>query len=129
MNSIDNNIEYCKSLFKRCYTPYSKFNVVSVLVCKNKKYYGVNVENCSYSLTICAETNCLSNAVSDGVDFKDALYMIVMTNTADEITPCGSCRQFMAEFLKGDFNIHTVGNNGKVVTYQIHDLIPHIFIK
>jgi len=129
MNSIDHNIKYCKSLFKRCYTPYSKFNVVSVLVCKNKKYYGVNVENCSYSLTICAETNCLSNAVADGVDFKDALYMIVMTNTADEITPCGSCRQFMAEFLKGDFNIHTVGNNGKVVTYQIHDLIPHIFIK
>ena len=129
MNDIKENIESCKSLFNRCYSPYSKFNVVTVLVCKNKKYYGVNVENCSYSLTICAETNCLSNAVSDGLNFDDALYMIVMTNTADEITPCGSCRQFMVEFLPKNFNVHTMGNNAIVNTYKVKDLIPYTFIK
>jgi cytidine deaminase len=123
------HINQYKSYFKRCYSPYSKFNVVAVLVCKEKKYYGVNVENCSYSLTVCAETNCISNAITDGIDFKDALYMIVLTNTADEITPCGSCRQCMAEFLRRDFNVHTMGNNNKVITYQIQDLIPHTFIK
>ena len=58
--SINDNIELCKEYLKKCYSPYSKFNVVSMLVCKDKNYFGVNVENCSYSLTVCAETNCLS---------------------------------------------------------------------
>ena len=129
MKAFHDNIELCKSLFDKCYSPYSKFNVVTLLVCKNKNYQGVNVENCSYSLTVCAETNCLSNAVSDGLNFDDALYMIIMTNTADEITPCGSCRQFIAEFLKKDFNIHTIGNNNKINTYKVKDLIPYTFIK
>tara|TARA_Y100001958_G_C21233233_1_gene559205 strand:+ start:840 stop:1229 length:390 start_codon:yes stop_codon:yes gene_type:complete len=129
MNDMTRNIEYCKSLFDRCYSPYSKFNVVTVLVCKDKIYSGVNVENCSYSLTVCAETNCISNAVADGLDFNDAQYMIVMTNTADEITPCGSCRQFMAEFLPKHFKVHTIGNNAIVQTYEVKDLIPYTFIK
>ena len=127
--SINDNIELCKEYLKKCYSPYSKFNVVSMLVCKDKNYFGVNVENCSYSLTVCAETNCLSTAVTNGVDFKDALYMIVYTNTADEITPCGSCRQFIAEFIKGDLEVHTIGNNNKIISYKVKDLIPYVFHK
>ena len=129
MNSIESNIEICRDYIKRCYSPYSKFNVVAMMVCKNKNYFGVNVENCSYSLTICAETNCISNAITDGLDFKNVLYMVVLTDTADEITPCGSCRQFIAEFVQGDLEIHTIGNNNKIIPYKVKDLIPYIFIK
>ena len=129
MNSIESNIEICRDYIKRCYSPYSKFNVVAMMVCKDTNYFGVNVENCSYPLTICAETNCISNAITDGLDFKNVLYMVVLTNTADEITPCGSCRQFIAEFARGDLEIHTIGNNNKIISYEVKDLIPYIFIK
>ena len=128
-SSIIDNIKLCKEYLERCYSPYSNFNVVSMLVCKDKNYFGVNVENCSYSLTVCAETNCLSTAVTDGVDFKDALYMIVYTNTANQITPCGSCRQVIAEFINGELEVHTIGNNDKIISYQVQDLIPFVFNK
>lgn len=129
MDNIENNVNKCKEYINKCYSPYSKFNVVSMLVTKNKNYIGVNVENCSYSLTVCAEKNCLSNSITNGCNFEDVLYMIVYTNTSDEITPCGSCRQFMAEFLKGDCIVYTVGNNKKINSYMVKDLIPHVFIK
>jgi cytidine deaminase len=129
MNTVEDNIEECNKYIDKCYSPYSNFNVVAMLVCKDRNYIGVNVENCSYSLTVCAEANCISSAITAGVDFNDALYMIVYTNTAVEVTPCGSCRQFIAEFLPGDFEVYTMGNNKKRKSYKVQELIPYTFIK
>lgn len=129
MTKLEDNINKCKEYINRCYSPYSKFNVVSMLVFKDKEYIGVNVENCSYSLTICAEQNCISTAITNGENLKDALYLIVLTNTADEITPCGACRQVIAEFSNPELDVHTIGNNNKINTYKVKDLIPYTFSK
>ena len=129
MTKLEDNINKCKEYINRCYSPYSKFNVVSMLVFKDKEYMGVNVENCSYSLTICAEQNSISTAITNGENLKDALYLIVLTNTADEITPCGACRQVIAEFSNPELDVHTIGNNNKINTYKVKDLIPYTFSK
>ena len=84
----DNEIEYLKNYYTRCYSPYSKFNVVSMIkLNNNKKFYGVNVENCSFSVTICSEINSLSNLITAGENPKNIDYIIIMTNTADTIVP------------------------------------------
>ena len=129
MTKLEDNINKCKEYINRCYSPYSKFNVVSMLVFKDKEYIGVNVENCSYSLTICAEQNCISTAITNGENLKDALYLIVLTNTADKITPCGACRQVIAEFSNPELDVHTIGNNNKIKTHKVKDLIPYTFSK
>ena len=134
MNKVNKDIEICRSYFNKCYSPYSKFNVVSVLSIDDEKYFGINVENCSYSLTVCAETNCITTALTTDPSIKDRkdwsnCFMIVLTNTADEITPCGSCRQVLAEFLPENFIVYTVGNNNIVKKYLLKELLPFGFIK
>ena len=134
------NIELLKPYLTRCYSPYSKFNVACMLVSRDsdmiheldssrgvKIHYGVNVENCSYSLTTCAEKNCITSAITDGVNLKDALYMIVITDTADTITPCGACRQILSEFFSDTFTIYTCGNNNIVSEYTVGELLPSGF--
>jgi cytidine deaminase len=106
-----------------------------MLVFPNKKYFGVNVENCSYSLTTCAEKNCITSAITDGVNLKDALYIVIGTNSADTITPCGACRQILSEFFDEDFMVYTFGktattpNEPSVNVYRLGDLLPAGFIK
>jgi len=136
------HIDLVKPYLTKCYSPYSKFNVACMLVCKdtemihevdsssclskarNTMHYGVNVENCSYSLTTCAEKNCITSAITDGVNLKDALYMIVITDTADTITPCGACRQILSEFFSDTFTIYTCGNNNILSEYTVGELLP-----
>ena len=133
---IRNNIILLKPYLERCYSIYSKFNVASMLVFKTQtkfkldlKYYGVNVENCSFSLTTCAEKNCITNAITDNANLKEAKYMIVLTNTAKKITPCGSCRQVLSEFFDKDFMIYTIGTNNIIYPYKLGDILPHSFDK
>jgi len=127
---ITHNIELLKPYLKKCYSPYSNFNVACMLVFpSNKYYYGVNVENCSYSLTTCAEKNCITSAITDGIDVKEALYMIIITDTAQTIIPCGACRQILSEFFDDPFIVHTSGQNGLIQSHTLGELLPNCFIK
>ena len=79
------------------YSPYSKFRVgCSLLTDQNEIIKGTNVENISYGITCCAERSAIFNGVSNGIKgFKIA----VLTSDMDYIlTPCGACRQVLAEF-------------------------------
>jgi cytidine deaminase len=90
----------------RAYAPYSNFLVGAALVTgAGKTYFGTNLENASYGLTLCAEATCLGQAVSAG-DFDVRCIAIVggpraprsPDNSAPEpVTPCGRCRQLLAE--------------------------------
>lgn len=73
------------------YCPYSKFSVGSVIIdSKGNKFKGVNVENCSYGLTICAERNAICAGVTAGME--KIKYICVVGDTDGPLSPCGTCR-------------------------------------
>jgi cytidine deaminase len=81
----------------RAVAPYSKFRVGAALLGKSGKIYsGANVESASYGLTCCAERIALFKALTEGE--KDFLAIAVVAPMADGATPCGACRQLLAEY-------------------------------
>ncbi len=80
---------------KWAYAPYSHYSVgAAVLAGSGRIYSGVNVENAAFPTTICAERTAIFSAVSQGEREFDAIAVV----TANGGTPCGSCRQVLAEF-------------------------------
>ena len=108
------------------YAPYSKFHVgAAVRTKKGLVFTGCNVENASYGLTICAERTALVKAVSEGHRDIEAI-AISVKNAA---SPCGACRQFIAEF-GSDIIILLCDANGKLVEEtNIATLLPRGFGK
>ena len=114
-------IEDAKAARLRAYAPYSRFRVGAALLGKGwRVFQGCNVENLSYGLTICAERNSLVQAVAAGVTEFEAI--AVVADTRHPISPCGACRQFMAEF--GDFRVLSVNLQGDVFESTVGELLP-----
>lgn len=85
---------------KNAHAPYSKIFVGAALLCGSGKVYtGCNIENAVYPAGICAERVAFSKAVSEGEKIFEAI--AVTSNLRGALTPCGLCRQFMAEFSPG----------------------------
>jgi cytidine deaminase len=80
---------------RRSHAPYSQFAVGAAILAKSGAIFtGVNIENASYGLTICAERAAVFNAVTQGELAFDAIAVA----TSGQATPCGACRQVLAEF-------------------------------
>ena len=109
---------------ERAYAPYSKFLVgAAVRVESGKIYTGCNVENASYGLTVCAERNALFSAVGAGERKFTAL--CVVSDTEEPISPCGACRQVMAEFKVPCIILANL--KGDVKEYTLEELLPYGF--
>jgi len=105
----------------RAYAPYSNFPVGAALLARDGRIFtGCNVENLSCGLTICAERNAIFAAVAAGVREFDAI--AIVADTREPISPCGACRQVMAEF--GDFKIITATLDGKTFESTVAALLP-----
>ena len=107
----------------KAYAPYSEYQVgAAVLVNDGRIFTGVNVENASYGLTICAERAAVCQAVSEG--YRNILALVVCTENAG--SPCGACRQVLVEFA-GDIPVWLVdaGGNGRETT--LYALLPDHF--
>ena len=105
----------------RAYAPYSNFQVGAALLAKDGRIFtGCNVENLSYGLTICAERNAIFAAVAAGVREFAAIAMVA--DTREPVSPCGACRQVMAEF--GDFKIIAATLAGRVFESTVAALLP-----
>ena len=92
---------------------------------KNGKVYtGVNVENASYGLTNCAERVAVGKAVSDGQRKFKAIAVVAPSTS---LSPCGACRQVLAEF--GEMIVICVDSRNlqKVRVYMLSELLPHAF--
>jgi cytidine deaminase len=90
-------IRQAKRALQNAYAPYSKISVGAALYCSNGNIYtGCNIENASYSLTMCAERIALYKAISAGE--KDFLLLLLYSPQVDFILPCGSCLQVLSEF-------------------------------
>ncbi|MCX7983327.1 MAG: cytidine deaminase [Bacteroidetes bacterium] len=112
---------------KRAYVPYSNFHVGAALLCKSGKIYtACNIENSSFSLTICAERVVLYKAISDGELSFEA---IAVASDSDEYTrPCGACRQVILE-LAGNIPCIMVNNKGNYEVNLLNILLPEAFTK
>ena len=107
------------------YAPYSKFHVGAALLTDDGRIVsGCNVENASYGLCICAERNAIFAAVASGSRNFQAL--AVISSAQDPVTPCGACRQVLAEF-RPNFEVRCYGQNGSEVQYSVDSLLPHAF--
>ena len=108
----------------KAYAPYSKFLVgAAVLAASGKIYTGCNIENASYGLTVCAERNALFNAVGAGERKFTAL--CVVGDMEGPISPCGACRQVMAEFKVPCIILANL--KGEVKEYSLEELLPYGF--
>lgn len=108
----------------QAYAPYSNFKVgAAVLAVNGEIYTGCNVENVSYGLTNCAERTAIFKAVADGQ--KKFQAVAIAADTDNLCSPCGACRQVMAEF--GDFYIIQSDKNGNYVINTVEELLPGSF--
>ncbi|MGC9114559.1 MAG: cytidine deaminase [Fervidicoccaceae archaeon] len=118
-------LELAKKVIENSYSPYSKFRVSSVVLGESGKlYYGVNVENVSYGLTVCAERVAIFKAVSEGE--RKVKAVLVYTEGKDLPYPCGACRQVIAEFGK-DAEIIVSNGEGKIERTNLEELLPKAF--
>lgn len=109
---------------ERAYAPYSKFLVGAAVRAESGKIYtGCNIENASYGLTVCAERNALFSAVGAGERKFTAL--CVVGDTEGPISPCGACRQVMAEFKVPCIILANL--KGDVKEYTLEELLPYGF--
>ena len=108
------------------YAPYSKFKVgAALLAASGRVYLGCNIENAAYSPTNCAERTAIFKAVSEGERKFKAL--AVAADTDEVITPCGVCRQVLAEFFDDEVVILLANLNGQVVQTKLSELLPGSF--
>ncbi len=124
---IKEYIKQANEILDRAYVPYSKFQVGAVVVDTDGNVYkGINVENASYGLTICAERNAISSAVTEGMKKID---LIVITGNTDEpISPCGMCRQVIREFATPDTRIVlATSKNDNYIVWTLEEMIPYSF--
>lgn len=113
---------------QNAYSPYSRFKVGAALLAGDGKVYtGVNIENASYGLTVCAERTAIFKAVSEGVRKINALAVACDTGAYDSAFPCGACRQVMAEFLDDEADIIISINTGEYKVYKLKELMPLAF--
>ena len=114
---------------ENAYAPYSGFRVgAALLTADGRIYTGCNIENAAYSPTNCAERTAFFKAVSEGVRAFSAIAVVGgKGETPDAVcTPCGVCRQVMAEFCKPDFRV-ILGNAEQITAYTLDSLLPYSF--
>ncbi len=117
-------IERAKKARENAYAPYSKFKVGAAILTEDGEIYtGVNVENASFGLTVCAERVALFKAVSDGKRSFKAI--AVVADTEEPVPPCGACRQVLSEF--GDMEVIMANLKGDVKIARLRDLLPDSF--
>jgi len=120
-------IKAARQVRLRAHAPYSRFLVgAAVMDRRGGIHVGCNVENASYGLTVCAERNALAAAVAAGARAIQAA--VVVTNADPPATPCGACRQVLAEFGSPQTPIWLAGTSGaEIVKHDLGALLPAAF--
>jgi cytidine deaminase len=107
---------------ERAYAPYSRFKVgAAIVTASGDIFHGCNVEIVSLGLTMCAERSAAIVATSAG--HRVFLAIAVVAQTTAAISPCGACRQFLAEFSP-DLQIISEGIDGVTAIWKLSELLP-----
>jgi cytidine deaminase len=120
-DELDVLVEEARDARSRGYAPYSNFLVGAALVTEDGRHFsGANVENASYSLSICAERVAATTAVAAGAG---GIVAVAVTGSAPTATPpCGACRQFLYEF-NPEMTVVSEGSNGERKEWRLSELL------
>ena len=126
---IDALVRAAREVRERAYAPYSGYRVGAALRAADGRIFtGVNVENCAYPTSMCAERNALAAAVGAGAREFGA---VAVVTAGDEDgrpgSPCGACRQALAEFGVGLEVILATEDGTDYTVMGLHELLPHAF--
>lgn len=119
-------LEAAKTVRERAHAPYSRFQVgAAIRSSAGNVYTGCNVENASYPEGWCAETSAIAQMIAAG---DTEISEVVVVAGGDRLcTPCGGCRQRLAEFSGPDTIIHAAGLQGIEKSFTMRDLLPEAF--
>jgi cytidine deaminase len=123
-DQIDRLVEAASAVRDRAYAPYSGYRVgAAVLTADGRVFTGCNVENASYGLGVCAERHAVAAAVAGGG--RNLVAVAVVTTSSPPASPCGACRQVLAEFGNLEVVMANIGGERRRTT--VAELLPDAF--
>ena len=126
MSDLDDMIRLAAAARANAHAPYSGFKVgACVETHDGQRFVGCNVENVAYPQGQCAEASAIGAMVSAG---GRRITRVVVVAEGDKLcTPCGGCRQRLAEFAAPDTPVHLASPSGPRATFTVGELLPHAF--
>jgi cytidine deaminase len=119
-------LDLARQALANAHAPYSRFRVGACLrAASGRLHAGCNVENSSYPVTQCAEATAIGAMVAAGD--REIVEVLVATEGSELCTPCGRCRQQLAEFARPDVPVHLAGPEGVRRTVTLGELLPLAF--
>ncbi|MCW5842045.1 MAG: cytidine deaminase [Caldilinea sp.] len=116
-------VQHALEARQRAYAPYSNYLVGAAVLAEDGAVFpGCNVENAAYPSTICAERVALTSAIANG----SRRFTAIAVATSNGGTPCGACRQVMAE-LGLDMTVYIADEHGNFRTTSVRELLPEYF--
>jgi cytidine deaminase len=124
----ENLLHEARQARERAYAPYSHFSVGAVLLARDgRRFAGCNVENAAYGLCNCAERTALFAAIAAGCKPGDFAAIAVVADTPEPVSPCGACRQVLAELCAADMPVWLANLAGDVRETRVDALLPGAF--
>jgi len=121
---VDALVAAAREARARASAPYSNFHVGAALLAGGRVFTGVNVENASYPLSVCAARNAVAAAVGAGERVIDAV--AVVADDTEPTPPCGGCRQVLHEFGP-EMTVVAEADNGRRAEWVLSSLLPAAF--
>ena len=126
MSALDAMIAAAAEARDHAHAPYSGFKVGACVRSRDGQLFvGCNVEIIAYPQGTCAEASAIGAMVAAGV--REIAEMVVLAEGDDLCTPCGGCRQRIAEFSAPDMVVHVASKEGVRASFTIGELLPHRF--
>ncbi len=119
----DELVDAARAVQSEAYVPYSEYPVgAAIETADGEVYVGCNLENANYSNSLHAEEVAIAEALKNG--HESFAKIAVSSGERDAVTPCGMCRQTLAEFCDEDFRVICDAGDGDVREHALGDLIP-----
>ena len=118
--------EKARTVRENAHAPYSKFKVGAALrTVSGKEFIGCNVENSAYPQGTCAEAGAIAAMISAGE--KEISEICIVADSPSPVSPCGGCRQKLAEFSTSSTKVHLANLKGILASHSLGELLPHSF--
>ncbi len=126
MSDLNEMHTLAKHVQANSYSPYSKFRVgCCIKTTDGHLFTGCNVENASYSLTLCAESSAIAQMIANGE--KEIAEIVIIGQDDTLCMPCGACRQRLYEFAQPETKVHLANSKQIMQTITLAELLPYAF--